>query len=83
MYISNIYNAENFSVSFFNKVASIFHLGRGGNQKKFFWAYVIATGERLWNHENAKADGNIDKILMMVLALIDNQAVNWPKLRSR
>ena len=41
-----VYNAENLCVSFFNQVASIFHLeGGGGNKKKFFWAYLMNTSE--------------------------------------
>ena len=33
-----VYDAENFCVSFFNQVASIFHLQ---GEKKFFWAYLL------------------------------------------
>ena len=36
-----VYNAENFCVSFFNQVTSIFHLRGGKIRKSFFWAYLF------------------------------------------
>ena len=42
-----VYNAENFCVSFFNQVTSIFHLRvtRGENKKKFFLGLPIVHGD--------------------------------------
>ena len=50
-----VYNAENFCVSFFNQVTSIFHL-RGGKIKKKFWAYLLPIGTypRVTNVEAVK-----------------------------
>ena len=36
-----VYNAENFCVSFFNQVTSIFHLRGGKMKKKVLWAYLM------------------------------------------
>ena len=50
-----VYNTENFSVSLFNQVTSIFHLGGGKINKKFFWAYLLRTRDandwasKLWS----------------------------------
>ena len=54
-----VYNAENFCVSFFNQVTSIFHLQGGKIKKKFFWAYLMYMIMTMGQSGHSEEDGQL------------------------